>query len=814
MATVLVKFDFDKVPVVTGDMPSDAQTPISNPMQTGFVTNEAFIVPEGVYCFGLQSADTYAPLWQVVQASDDEQSVVTFRRLTEILSTDRSNAKGSRTVKADRDRADPGSRSSISAIPRPPGAGETIEDTTDFSPAKQPTSTTRKSSRQTPRTSRQVDPDYSSSVRATLGHFRVDPIAAAELAASILRDHAYYGAGRGGKVAGRLDALSLADPQAEKRAASEWVGQIAALFQPGTVVTGRCVVVGLAILDHQGVRMEILAEGFLAVLASEEQEGHPSAEARLTLEARKALDGLLSGTLVRSTLSGSTETLSDAPAVAATEDRLGRVVFAEVLAERIRRLRGIESKSPLVIHLDGPWGSGKSTVLNFLEAALTAGRTPEKKAWVVLRYNAWQQQRLDSPWWALTTLIAVEGARQLRQEHAWLRALMIGLRHFWFRTFAGRLMVLLAAFVAITVGLLLLYGFGSDAVAAGAATKSITQFKDALSVATIVFGVVLAGSRFLAAADASAQEFLRSRPDPLGALVRHVAYLLHLIQRPVAVLVDDMDRCDTTAVVRLLEGIHTVFGTLPIVFVAAGDGRWVARAFEKTYADNAPHSANPASGRPLGALFLEKIFQLSAVVPDMPQAFKSRFWRSLLGTQAAGPAVDGGEAAARIGSLRTEEDILAAVAAVDPRSEPAKAQALRDAAMRRLAQPDLIENPSRHVLEFFEGAVEANPRAMKRQVMAYGMARASDLASFRNTPQPLLAAWSVLCMRWPSLADWLREDPDRVSYRDPDEVADAKLSEVERPFPVLMRTAEVHSLVSRLDATALRRATGQGEEEP
>ena len=134
--------------------------------------------------------------------------------------------------------------------------------------------------------------------------------------------------------------------------------------------------------------------------------------------------------------------------------------------------------------------------------------------------------------------------------------------------------------------------------------------------------------------------------------------------------------------------------------------------------------------------------------------------------------------------------------------------------MRRLAQPDLIENPSRHVLEFFEGAVEANPRAMKRQVMAYGMARASDLASFRNTPQPLLAAWSVLCMRWPSLADWLREDPDRVSYRDPDEVADAKLSELERPFLVLMRTAEVHSLVSRHDATALRRATGQGEGEP
>ena len=48
---------------------------------------------------------------------------------------------------------------------------------------------------------------------------------------------------------------------------------------------------------------------------------------------------------------------------------------------------------------------------------------------------------------------------------------------------------------------------------------------------------------------------------------------------------------------------------------------------------------------------------------------------------------------------------------------------------------------------------------MKRYVMAYGIARASDLASFRNTPQPVLAAWTLLRMRWPALARWLRGIP-------------------------------------------------------
>jgi len=80
MAAVLIRFDGGTVPVVTGDIPPDDQTPISNPTQTGFVTNQAFIVAEGEYCFGLQSTTPYTPLWQVVQAIDGEQAEITFRR--------------------------------------------------------------------------------------------------------------------------------------------------------------------------------------------------------------------------------------------------------------------------------------------------------------------------------------------------------------------------------------------------------------------------------------------------------------------------------------------------------------------------------------------------------------------------------------------------------------------------------------------------------------------------------------------------------------------------------------------------------------
>jgi hypothetical protein len=82
MATVLVKFDSDNIPVVTGDIPPDQQTPISDPTQTGFVTNQAFIVAAGVYCYGLQSPVAYTPLWQLVQAVDGEQTEIAFHRST------------------------------------------------------------------------------------------------------------------------------------------------------------------------------------------------------------------------------------------------------------------------------------------------------------------------------------------------------------------------------------------------------------------------------------------------------------------------------------------------------------------------------------------------------------------------------------------------------------------------------------------------------------------------------------------------------------------------------------------------------------
>lgn len=67
-------------------------------------------------------------------------------------------------------------------------------------------------------------------------------------------------------------------------------------------------------------------------------------------------------------------TVLDRPA---TADALGRAALAEVLAERLRRLRGENTEQPggalspdeaeaLLVHIHAPWGAGKSSLLAFL----------------------------------------------------------------------------------------------------------------------------------------------------------------------------------------------------------------------------------------------------------------------------------------------------------------------------------------------------------------------------------------------------------------------------------------------------------------
>lgn len=74
---------------------------------------------------------------------------------------------------------------------------------------------------------------------------------------------------------------------------------------------------------------------------------------------------------------------TDRPRESAATDRLNRASFADRLA---LALKSLESPKGTVVAIDGPWGSGKTTILNFLGEALEAGDSHDN---VVVRFNPW-----------------------------------------------------------------------------------------------------------------------------------------------------------------------------------------------------------------------------------------------------------------------------------------------------------------------------------------------------------------------------------------------------------------------------------------
>lgn len=76
--------------------------------------------------------------------------------------------------------------------------------------------------------------------------------------------------------------------------------------------------------------------------------------------------------------------IPDAPISSASFDRLDRMAFVQSFAEAIRAAKGEYS---VVLALAGPWGSGKSSLLNLIAGELTATETEKEP--LLVRFNPW-----------------------------------------------------------------------------------------------------------------------------------------------------------------------------------------------------------------------------------------------------------------------------------------------------------------------------------------------------------------------------------------------------------------------------------------
>src|SRR5262249_58886616 len=76
-----------------------------------------------------------------------------------------------------------------------------------------------------------------------------------------------------------------------------------------------------------------------------------------------------------------------------------------------------------------------------------------------------------------------------------------------------------------------------------------------------------------------ARFYLEHARDPMETAKRHFAQLVGWLGYPLAIVIDDLDRCKPPFVVELLEGIQTLFRDVPVAYVVAADREWLASRY-------------------------------------------------------------------------------------------------------------------------------------------------------------------------------------------------------------------------------------------
>ncbi len=464
-------------------------------------------------------------------------------------------------------------------------------------------------------------------------------------------------------------------------------------------------------------------------------------------------------------------THADDPAI---EDQLNRRPFAAAIVEKMNEVRRMGGRDGFAVHLHGPWGSGKTSILNFMGEYLTSDHEKPEDRWIVVRFNAWENERINPPWWPLLEAVN-DGAKASFAKWTWIdghrRQALRGVWHRWLRNTRWWPRIVFGS-LAVVAGIIFLMSFTQASL--GDWSKALGAVSS-VSALLAVFSSQLMGLVHGSSAAAASVNQLSS--DTMRPFIKIFSDLVETTGQPVVIFIDDLDRCGADYVVDLLEGVQTLFRHPQVAYVIAADRKWIRASFEARYAGfSAPMGR---AGQPLGYLFLEKIFQISTTVPGMGRA-GNRFWKGLLIEGAAGGAGDGTgqvevpepvlspevfdetvrqerrKISEKLSGETTQANLDAYVA------EAGHSSVARAAAALELASAPAAQAESAHMLENYKQAVPENPRGMKRIVNAFGLRRAIRMLEGSTIPLDAMARWTIIEQRWPELADVLAVQPSLV----------------------------------------------------
>ncbi len=181
----------------------------------------------------------------------------------------------------------------------------------------------------------------------------------------------------------------------------------------------------------------------------------------------------------------------------------------------------------------------------------------------------------------------------------------------------------------------------------------------------------------------------------------------HVIDR-VVLYIDDLDRCPTEMVIKVLEAVHLLLAFPLFVVVVAVDARWLESSLREHYTQLKDQAAVPAD-------YLEKIFQVPFWVRPLGADTRRQMVRGLLAPNLAGPvpATGASEGPATDTDL-PDTDLPEFTRLVESFgvTDPAELPWLQAAKLT-------VTGPELGLIEDISGLIGATPRAVKRFINVY-----------------------------------------------------------------------------------------------
>lgn len=245
---------------------------------------------------------------------------------------------------------------------------------------------------------------------------------------------------------------------------------------------------------------------------------------------------------------------SDAPLNDPDQDLLGRANLAKRIADGIARSG--EQPSALVVSINGPWGSGKTTVLRFVEHYLECEHGDEV---VLLDFDPW----------------LVSGEEEL------LVAFMTSLAH----AFSGQVA-----------------SKGQKAAKIGGAI--LEYVSTALKFASAVPALAVAGS-LADVSDSLKDKLQKLSESSLTEMKGRISKQLREFGKRIVVFMDDLDRLDKNELHFIMKLVKLIADFPSVTYVLAFDDTMVSRSIGEMYtkADTSKEAENA------GRDYLEKIVQ-------------------------------------------------------------------------------------------------------------------------------------------------------------------------------------------------------------